>query len=272
MREVSQAIETMRQAFPFRGYTDRSESNYTNVASAVLRHLPRGSKVLDFGSGPCDKTGILQILGYQCAAFDDLGDYWHSQPGVRDRILRFAAKMGIDLRIADGSPFPWPKEAFDMVMLCDVLEHLHDSPRDLLNDLLELAGPEALLFITVPNAVNIRKRLNVLRGRTNLPPFEYYYWHPGPFRGHVREYVHDDLVHLSRNLGLEIVELTSCHLRLHKLPAPARPVYKGITALCPGWRDSWLLVARKKPGWLSRKTLPEGEMKKILNQATTFNF
>ena len=58
-----------------------------------------------------------------------------------------------------------------MVMSHDVLEHLHHSPRDLLNDLCELIKPNALLFITVPNAVNIRKRIDVLRGKTNLPDY-----------------------------------------------------------------------------------------------------
>jgi hypothetical protein len=33
---------------------------------------------------------------------------------------------------------PFDKCSFDMIMLHDVLEHLHDSPRDLLNDLFEL--------------------------------------------------------------------------------------------------------------------------------------
>ena len=70
-----------------------------------------------------------------------------------------------------------------MVMLNHVVEHLHDFPRDLLNDLLTLVKPSGLLFITVPNAGNVRKRLDLLRGKTNLPPYEGYYWYPGRWRG-----------------------------------------------------------------------------------------
>jgi len=106
-----------------------------------------------------------------------------------------------------------------MVMCHDVLEHLHDSPRELLNDLAELIKPTGLLFITVPNAVNIRKRISVLVGNTNHPRFDTYYWYPGPWRGHVREYVRKDLELLCQYLGFTIEQLNGCHHMLHVLPA-----------------------------------------------------
>ena len=83
-------------------------------------------------------------------------------------------------------------------MLNDVIEHLHNSPRSILLALLEALKDEGVLLITVPNAGNIRKRLDLLRGKTNLPPFSQYYWHPDPWRGHVREYVHGDLEQLAQ--------------------------------------------------------------------------
>ena len=45
-----------------------------------------------------------------------------------------------------------------MVMLHGVVEHSKQLSREFLNDLLELTRPGGLLFITVPNAVNNRKR------------------------------------------------------------------------------------------------------------------
>ena len=46
--------------------------------------------------------------------------------------------------------------------------------------------------VTVPNLVDIRKRIAVVFGKTNLGPFELYYWAPIPFRGHIREFTRDD--------------------------------------------------------------------------------
>ena len=265
---IDEAIRRTIETFPFEGYMTPEEGKtkgaYSNIADTVLRHLQPGSAILDFGCGPCEKTAILQFLGFHCSAYDDLQDDWHKLPGNREKILSFANKCGIDFKQATGGLMPFSKNSFDMIMLHDVLEHLHDSPCNLLNDLLELAKPNGLLFVTVPNAVNIRKRIDVLLGKTNLPPFEGYYWYPGSWRGHIREYVHNDLVLLADYLNLEVLELRGCDHMLQKLSSSIRPAYLFVTTLFPGWKDSWLLVARKKQGWAVKKTLPQSELARIL--------
>ena len=153
-----------------------------------------------------------------------------------------------------------------------VIEHLHDSPRDLLNDLLECVRTEGYLYITVPSAVNIRKRLSVLRGQTNYPPFDTFYWHPGPWRGHVREYTRGDLQRLASFLGLSVVELHSYHKMLSRIPRAARWVYRWVTAACTGWRDSWLLIAKKNPNWQPRKALSDEEFRRRLGNDEGFQY
>lgn len=266
--DVDTAITNMKNGFPFPGYCDLAGDAYRNIASTVRKYLPAGSKVLDFGCGPCDKTAVVQLCGYACSACDDLQDDWHRQESNDEKIIAYTKQIGIDFQRLTGtnSGLPFQREQFDMVMLHDVLEHLHDSPKDLLNDLIELIKPNGYLFITVPNAVNIRKRIDVLRGRTNLPQFSGYYWYPGPWRGHIREYTRDDLEQLSSFLGLDVVELHGCHHMLHKLqrvPAFARSLYLGLTAMFDDWRDSWLLVARKPESWQLKKQLPEEELRKV---------
>jgi len=265
--KISEAIERSAKEFPFDGYINPTlamEGAHSNIANTVLRYLQPGSKILDVGCGPCDKTAVLQYLGFVCSTYDDLQDAWHRLPGNREKILSFAQKCGIDFRQSSGGKPPFKKNSFDMVMLHDILEHLHDSPRDMLNDLLELVKPEGLLFITVPNAVNIRKRIDVLCGRTNLPPFDQYYWYPGPWRGHIREYVKSDLAMLSDYLDLEVLELRSCDHMLAKLPHSIRPAYRFITSIFSGWKDSWLLVARKSKDWSAKKELPQNELNQIV--------
>jgi len=272
MKYLQKAVDSVEERFPFNGYMAPWHCAYLNVAQTVLRHLPDRGSILDFASGPCDKTAVLQELGYACSAYDDLQDDWHLIEGNKENILSFAEGMGIDFKVAEGGSFPYQKNSFDMIMMHGVLEHLPDSPRDLLNDLLELAKPEGLLFVTVPNAVNIRKRISVLMGRTNLPDFSCYYWKPGPWRGHVREYVRNDLKQLADNLNLEILELRGAHHMLMRIPSSIRPAYTAITSLFPGWRDTWLLVARKRKDWVSRKTLPKDELAKIAGKYTSYQY
>jgi hypothetical protein len=129
-----------------------------------------------------------------------------------------------------------------------------------------------LLFVTVPNAVNIKRRIDVLFGKTNMPRFQGYYWYPGTWRGHIREYVRNDLVELSEYLNLEVLELRGCDHMLDKLHSSLRPAYLLLTSIFRGWKDSWLLVARKRGGWSAKKTLPQNELFRILGKMTAYDY
>lgn len=265
--QPEQALDEVIRRFPFEGYIRPESGGHLDVAKTVRRFLEPGAKILDFGAGPCDKTAVLQLMGYPCTAFDDLADDWIHQ-GELDKIVAFCDEIGIVLERptpdAGALPEALTRGGFDMVMLHDVLEHLHDSPRQLLIDLLGCVKPNGLLYITVPSAVNIRKRLDVLRGRTNAQAFEAYYWYRGPWRGHIREYAKRDLVLLARYLDLEVAELRGCHHMLEKAPPWLRLIYMAATRLFPGWSDSWELVARKRPTWAPRSDLSDAEYERAV--------
>ena len=269
---VQQARDYVKKQFPFPGYMDGNIGSYKTIAETVQKYLKTGERVLDFGAGACDKTAVVQALGYSCWACDDLSDDWHKSGDNQNKILQFAEKSGIHFRQVSDYTLPFEKHFFNMVMLHDVIEHLHDSPRDLLNDLIELIQPNGYLFITVPNAANIRKRISVLFGKTNLPPFDNFYWYPGPWRGHVREYVKNDLLQLARFLNLEIVELRSCHHLLRAAPRIILPFYLLMTCFFPGWRDTWLLLMRKPMNWTPRKTLTKEQYKNILGKRSRYDY
>ena len=248
MEEVTHAIAAVTRDFPFPGYIEAAPRSHRETALTVLRHVPRGGRILDFAGGPLDKTAILQSLGYSCAAYDDLSDVWHLADDNRRTILAYAERVGIEYTLAPG---PLPDGPFDMVMAHDILEHLHESPRAILGSLLERVVDGGWLFITVPNAVNLRKRIAVVRGATNLPSYSSYFWYENEWRGHVREYVRDDLRQLAELMQLDVVELRGTHHLAHRLTAPVRLPYLGVTRLFDGLRDTWLLVARKRPGWVA---------------------
>ena len=273
-KRIQAAFDDVVKAFPFDGYVSGTGIDaYRTIADVVCRYLDVGDTILDFGAGPCDTTALLQHLGYRCFACDDLSDDWHEIGQNRQKILKFAAEQGVLFEHMKEPRLPasYATQSFDMAMLHAVIEHLHDSPRALLNDILQVVRSGGLLFITVPNAVNIRKRLDVLRGKTNLPRFDSYYWDPGPWRGHVREYVKGDLALLSEYLGLECLELRACDQMLAVVPHGLKRIYILLTKLFPGWKDSWLLVARKPENWTPRRSLPPQEWRKIRDQYTRYN-
>ena len=266
-----EAIRSVQKIFPFHGYMDENHEMYLTIARTVLRYIQPGARILDFGSGPGDITAVIQLLGMNCTAYDDLQDHWHNIGSHRERIMSFMSELGIDFHLAIDDQLPFPKESFDMLMMHNVIEHLHDSPRDLINDLVELVRPGGFVFITVPNSVNIRKRIFVLCGRTNYQNFEYYYWYPGHWRGHVREYSRNDLIKLTKYLGLDCLELRGVHFMVERrrLPAIVKPIYYALSAGFKGWRDSWLLVVKKRAEWTPNKSLPDHELHRILGMFTT---
>jgi len=250
---LDDAIKQARFKYPVKNRFDRNRYAHLCIGTKVTELLPENGSILDIGSGPCEAAGVLALLGYEVSACDDLSDYWHLYGDNRRKIMEYATEIGVNFLLMENNDLPFEQNSFDMVMCNAVLEHLHESPRDLVNKMMGIVKPNGLFFITVPNAVNIRKRLDVLRGRTNLPPYKAYYWHPGEsWRGHIREYVRDDLVQLAEYLDLEVLELRGVDMMLEKLPKLLRRPYLFITKFFDSWKDSWILVGKKKPDWAER--------------------
>ena len=100
------------------------------------------------------------------------------------------------------------------------------------------------------------ERLAVLRGKTNLPDYYSYFWSPGKWRGHVREYVENDLILLCKYLGLELVSLKGCdHMVSIRLKNVLKNIYLFITNFDHSLKDSWTLIAKKPSNWKNNKEL-----------------
>jgi len=270
---LEEAIRIVREKCPFEDYINPAKGAYLNITQTVMKYLEPPARILDFGAGLSDKTAVLAVLGFDCSACDDLQDHWHKLPGNREKIVQFATDYNINFHLMEHeADFPYQKDEFDMVMMHDILEHIHDSPRDVLNDLLEFLKPGGYLFITVPNAANLMKRVLLGIGRTNLPSFDSYYWYPSSWRGHIREYVKDDLIKLTNYLDLDRIELHGCHNNLISIPRPLRPVWLVLTRIITSGCDNWLLVAQKKEGWQSRKYISEEELRKIMKRYIAYKY
>ncbi len=248
---LESAITRTRETFPVPGYIKPDFFGHWRYMSALIaKHVPDGGRIMDFGSGPGDFAAVLAGQGYDVSAGDDLLDPWHLQPGVRDKLYKFMADSNVKFSLLEhDKPLPWPNGSFDLVMAHHVFEHIGESPKPLLEALCEQIHEGGHLLITVPSAVNIRKRLDMLRGKTNHPPYDQFYWMPSPWRGHRREYSRADLEQASQYLNLEVVELHAYTCMLHRVPAKLRWLYKQVVKVFPDWQDSWVLLARKPKNW-----------------------
>lgn len=170
------------------------------VLSAVPEDCRRpGTRVLDVGGGKGRMVTLLSDLGLQCMNIDILFldadarsvkgepfvpqlESYHRQKG--------AQYLGRDV-LLDG--IPYPDQCFDLAICSEVIEHLPNSPKPMLSEILRTLVKGGWLILTTPNAVSAEKRLSTLLGHATHFDLATFYpmqrGFPGAaYRGHKREY------------------------------------------------------------------------------------
>lgn len=254
--ELYKIFSSVRNEFPFSGYMDSKFSKYAEILTPILAEYKRGSKVLSIGCGPCDLEAQLSRLGYVVTCVDDLKDQWHLIDGNRDKIKEFASKNGIDLIVDSAENLgDLLKESYDIVLLIDVIEHLHGGPRDLLNSMISRLRSGGLLVVETPNAVSLFKRMKVLCGKSNQIASDFLFWNIGEYRSHFREYTRKEI---ERILALENLvnvrtRMTNHALReaiiksiAHRLLLRA---YELLSSAYPNFRFTILAFAKRPDNW-----------------------
>lgn len=208
----------------------------------------RGGRILDLGPGLAPFGPLLQLLGGRVTLVDDFGGGGCVDPQAPDQareiLDRIRRDTGLEIVEQDllTAPLPAPDASVDVVTSFHCFEHLHHSPRFLMSEIRRVLRPGGRFVVGTPNAVNLRKRVSVLFGRTNLGELEEWYHDGTPFRGHVREPVVDDLVRLctwndltvERIAGANFLGRNSKHFT--RMPAPLRPVVRlMMRRLLPVW-------------------------------------
>lgn len=178
--------------------------------AGVLR--PDG-RVVDLGAGLSIFPVLLRQLGLEVSVVDDFkggGGIEKGQEEVCQKTLNHFQEVGISVISQNllSEPLPFQDCSVDVVASFHSIEHWHHSPRRLFSEISRILKLNGLFVIGCPNAVNLRKRLWVLCGKTNLCSLDEWYCDGDPvFRGHVREPTVKELKQLLEWNGFAITRM-----------------------------------------------------------------
>jgi predicted SAM-dependent methyltransferase len=93
---------------------------------------------------------------------------------------------------------------FDVILLCEVIEHLLANPKNLIKFLLKFLKKEGYIYITTPNIFQ-KSYVEAFQQKINpLPIFPAHYSRSEAKHHHVREYSMSELLEIAEEAGAEI--------------------------------------------------------------------
>ncbi len=96
--------------------------------------------------------------------------------------------------------FPYDDGSIDVVMFCEIIEHLLMNPVAVLRQIHRVLVPDGLLVLTTPNVCRLENAVRLVNGENIYDPYSGY----GPYGRHNREYTKSELEYLLRFTGFDV--------------------------------------------------------------------
>lgn len=173
----------------------------------------RGLRVLELGGNPYLFTILMRRLydyDLTLANFTSTNIYDTTISESAQRIWSSAfneeytfAYTSFNLELSD---YPYPDEHFDLVLFCEILEHLVVDPLPVFDKLHRIIKPGGHLIVTTPNAARLANVAILLSG-SNI--FDRYHPQFGVYGRHNREFTLEELEVILSNAGFRNQHLST---------------------------------------------------------------
>jgi SAM-dependent methyltransferase len=249
LREIYQKYYPAMRENEIRHRVRRSTFHVNLIRNAIVR--PESARVCDLGGLFGDVASACAALGMDAIFVDDFRDSCHFDPSDK----RFSIHQEYRARaiardvIADGIDFS--DESIDVFSCFASMEHWHHSPKRLFSQVRQALKPGGSFVLSVPNCVDLVKRITVPLGRSIWSPMEEWY-EDDQFRGHVREPSVRDLYYIARDMKLVDVKVLGRNWVVHEIRNPilyhAGQLADRLLQLRPTLCSEIYLVGRKPSG------------------------
>lgn len=224
----------------------------------------RNDRCLELGANPYFTTMLLRRF----TALDlTLANYFgpNTPTGPLDQVVCFTDwRTGSPERTVfathhfniEKDSFPFPDASFDLVLFCEILEHLLEDPLCVLLEIGRVLKAGGALILTTPNVARLENVARLLVGENIYDPYSAY----GPYGRHNREYTLAELRRLLQHAGFAVEQAFSADVHANAANH-FFPVSKLEPLLSRGADlGQYLFVTARrasrpdprKPGWLYR--------------------
>jgi SAM-dependent methyltransferase len=223
---------------------------------------------LEIGAGPYFTTLLARWFRPRLRL--ELTNYFGGPPCERvPHVLKTTRPDGvteeIDLSYAnvnlEAHPLPFADARYDLVLFCEVLEHMTQDPLRCLLEIGRVLKPGGRLIVTTPNVARLENVARLIVGENIYDPYSGH----GPHGRHNREYSQHELYHLLLHAGFRTESMFTADVHPSRafqlVPEPTLRALVGFRASSLG--QYLFFVARKegageprKPTWLYRSHPP----------------
>lgn len=199
------------------------------ITMALLPPLAGGARVLELGANPYFLTRLLRERGVDvtCAnwfgpssGFGSYGEQVVTESGTV-HAYRF------DHFNIEQDRFPYQDGSFDLVLFCEILEHLPADPIHALCEIGRVLRPGGTVVVTTPNASRLDNLLRITRGENVYESLSGY----GTYGRHNREYTVEELELLLDAVGFDVQDVMAVDIGhapdAALLPLGASPQHRG---------------------------------------------
>jgi SAM-dependent methyltransferase len=173
---------------------------------SLYKDCRSSSHVLEIGSflGPVSIS--LKRIGYQVSAMD-IPEFYKSDSLKKLYENNRIPFVGLNLKRCK---LPYESDLFDVVIACEVIEHLNFNPLPVLKEINRILKTNGRIYIGMPNQSSIVNRVKLIFGRSILNPIDDYFRQLDRSVNmivglHWREYTLDETIQMTEKMGFKII-------------------------------------------------------------------